>query len=182
MACTGTGQPLHERPHMASRCITTSGAEQNQDPTPSVPPPSLVQVTQQSQINTVPTPTQLRQDRSLHVQHSKTDTHFSARKDAHYAQPSPKSSWVGSTRTKQMSITLFALHIHQQTHVLCGCTTFCTDLNWVPIVFFLGGGGFRPWQAGEAHSQKAGGKSLGLKDQSCRMLRLHHKANAVRIS
>ena len=57
------------------------------------------------------------------------------KKGAYHAQTSPKSELSGSsghTLTTNVSMTLRDSQIHHQTHVLCGCTTFGTELKLGP--------------------------------------------------
>ena len=54
------------------------------------------------------------------------------KKGAYNAQTSPKSELCGSsgqTLTTNVSMTLRDWQIRHQTHVLCGCTTFGTELK-----------------------------------------------------
>ena len=57
------------------------------------------------------------------------------KKGAYNAQTSPKSELSGfkwQTLTTNVSMTLCDSQIRHQTHVLCGCTTFGTELKLGP--------------------------------------------------
>ena len=57
------------------------------------------------------------------------------KKGAYNAQTYPKSELSGSsgqTLTTNVSMTLCDSQIRQQTHVLCGCATFGTELKLGP--------------------------------------------------
>ena len=57
------------------------------------------------------------------------------KKGAYNAQTSPKlelSESSAQTLTTNVSMTLCDLQIRHQTHVLCGCTTFGTELKFGP--------------------------------------------------
>ena len=59
------------------------------------------------------------------------------KKGAYNAQTSPKSEVCGSsgqTLTTNVSVTLCHSQIRHQTHVLCGCTTFGTELKLGPKI------------------------------------------------
>ena len=57
------------------------------------------------------------------------------KKGAYNAQTSPKPELCGfkwQTLTTNVSMTLCDSYIRHQTHVLCGCTTFGTELKLGP--------------------------------------------------
>ena len=49
-----------------------------------------------------------------------------------YPQNQSYAGSIGQTLTTNVSITLCHWQIRHQTHVLCGCNAFGTELNWVP--------------------------------------------------
>ena len=112
------------------------------------------------------------------------------KKGAYNAQTSPKSELSGSsaqTLTTNVSMTLCDSQIRHQTHVLCGCTTFGTELKLGPklirpyaycsldkgVAYTRGGGDSARGTATSCAASHSAPVSLGLGTEVGACVRVH---------